>query len=77
MGAEYRENARNAHKCAQKKYAANVESLQKFTQKRAVMCFGKFEEVRIKKEFLYTICAGAKNLDFPGKTELVDTITCA
>lgn len=49
MGAEYRENARNAHKCAQKKYAANVESLQKFTQKRAVMCFGKFEEVRIKK----------------------------
>lgn len=30
--------------------------------------------MQTKKEFLYTICAGAKNLDFPGKTELVDTI---
>lgn len=27
-----------------------------------------------KKEFLYTICAGVKSLDFPGKTEFVDTI---
>ena len=33
--------------------------------------------MQTKKEFLYTICAGARNLDFPGKTELVDTITRA
>lgn len=33
--------------------------------------------MQTKKEFLYTICAGTKNLDFPGKAELVDTITRA
>lgn len=30
--------------------------------------------MQTKKEFLYTIYAGTKNLDFPGKTEFVDMI---
>lgn len=38
---------------------------------------GKCTKMRTKKEFLYTICAEAKNLDFPGRIELVDTITRA
>lgn len=41
------------------------------------ICARKMHKNANKKEFLYTICAEAKNLDFPGRIELVDTITRA
>lgn len=48
---------RSAHK---KMYAANVECCKKLYKKRAVMCFGKFEKVRAKKEFCNTVYARGK-----------------
>lgn len=39
--------------------------------------FIKCAEVRTKKELCNTIMRRSENLDFPGKTELVDTITRA
>lgn len=47
-------------KCAEvrtKKVCRKCGTLQKVAQKRAVMCFGKFEKVRAKKEFCNTIYA--------------------
>lgn len=65
-------------KCAEvrtkKMYAANVECCKKLYKKRAVMCFGKFEKVRAKKEFCNTVYARGKCRKMPTKKEFLYTI---
>lgn len=57
------------------------EMLQKVAQKKNAPERGEISEsarkCEQKREFLYTICAGAKSLDFPGSFEFIYTITRA
>lgn len=57
------------------------EMLQKVVQKKSAPERGGISEstrkCEQKREFLYTICAGAKRLDIPGKIEFIYTITRA
>lgn len=57
------------------------EMLQKVAQKKSAPEREEISEsarkCEQKREFLYTIRAGAKSLDFPGSFEFMDTITRA
>lgn len=60
---------------------ARGEMLQKVAQKKSAPEHGEISEsarkCEQKREFLYTICAGAKSLDFPSRIEFIYTITRA
>lgn len=59
---------------------ARGEMLQKVAQKKRAGAWEISESARKceqKREFLYTICAGAKSLDFPSRIEFIYTITRA